>query len=255
MYYPPGPGFPQGRAMMGYGGPGMMPPRPRYPPANGQVAGIPIPAPYGQPGQPQGYGMSGYPRAAPRPPAARGPPSPTSGPAPIPRAGGPPPVNGAPRPPVPQAVPQGIPPQGAPQQARPPAAAAPGPAGSRLPTGQQPGYQLKPQTRNAPAAAGSSPAAQPAAAAVSVQQPAGPNVTANTLAASSPMEQKQMLGEVIYMKIADSEPELAGKITGMLLEMDNSELLNLLDSPDAMEAKVNEALAVLHEFSNKATDA
>jgi len=57
-----------------------------------------------------------------------------------------------------------------------------------------------------------------------------------------------MLGEVIYMRIHPTQPELAGKITGMLLEMDNSELLHLLGEQEAMEAKVNEALAVLNEY-------
>jgi len=71
------------------------------------------------------------------------------------------------------------------------------------------------------------------------------------LSSASPMEQKQMLGEVIYMRIVPAHPELAGKITGMLLEMDNSELLHLLESPDAMAAKVNEALSVLQEFAQR----
>jgi len=57
-----------------------------------------------------------------------------------------------------------------------------------------------------------------------------------------------MLGEVIYMRIVPAQPELAGKITGMLLEMDNAELLHLLEAPDAMAAKVNEALSVLQDF-------
>jgi polyadenylate-binding protein len=232
MYYPPGPGQfpPQGRSMMGYGQPGMMPPRPRYPPSNGQV-GIPIPAPYGQ-APPQGYGgIPGYPpNAARRPPVARGPgSSPTTPSAPIlPRVNGPPAQsNGAPRPTVPQA---GVP------QNRPPPAGAP-PASVR----PQQAYKLNPQTRNA----GGPPAGQQPVSGT----PEVPSLTAAALANASPMEQKQMLGEVIYMKIAPSQPELAGKITGMLLEMDNAELLHLLESPDAMNGKVSEALTVLHEFS------
>jgi len=37
----------------------------------------------------------------------------------------------------------------------------------------------------------------------------------------------------------------------MLLEMDNTELIQLLESPDAMNAKVMEALTVLQEYTPK----
>lgn len=42
-----------------------------------------------------------------------------------------------------------------------------------------------------------------------------------------PNQQKQLLGEALFPKIQVMQPDLAGKITGMLLEMDNSELVNL----------------------------
>ena len=42
-----------------------------------------------------------------------------------------------------------------------------------------------------------------------------------------PPAQKQLLGEALFPKINDLQPKLAGKITGMLLEMDNSELVQL----------------------------
>lgn len=47
------------------------------------------------------------------------------------------------------------------------------------------------------------------------------------LANAQPAQQKQILGEMIFPKIQAINAELAGKITGMLLEMDNQELVNL----------------------------
>ena len=54
-----------------------------------------------------------------------------------------------------------------------------------------------------------------------------PSATLEALAAAPPNQQKQLLGEAIYPKIQILQPDLAGKITGMLLEMDNSELMSL----------------------------
>jgi len=56
---------------------------------------------------------------------------------------------------------------------------------------------------------------------------AGPSAQLVALEAAPPNQQKQLLGEAIYPKIQALQPELAGKITGMLLEMDNPELLSL----------------------------
>ena len=74
--------------------------------------------------------------------------------------------------------------------------------------------------------------------------PNGP-LTAAALAAAPPAVQKQMLGEKLFPAIAKIQPELAGKITGMMLEMDNSELLILLESEQQLRYKVDEALRVL----------
>merc|ERR1719215_1648807 len=79
-----------------------------------------------------------------------------------------------------------------------------------------------------------------------MQQP-GVNapLSAAALAAAPPGVQKQMLGEKLFPQIAKYQPELAGKITGMMLEMDNSELLILLESESQLKNKVDEAMRVL----------
>ncbi|KAF4802698.1 hypothetical protein TURU_023159 [Turdus rufiventris] len=62
-------------------------------------------------------------------------------------------------------------------------------------------------------------------------------LTASMLAAAPPQEQKQMLGERLFPLIQAMHPSLAGKITGMLLEIDNSELLHMLESPESLRSK------------------
>lgn len=85
-------------------------------------------------------------------------------------------------------------------------------------------------------------------------QPPMEPLTPAALAAASPEQQKNMIGERLYPLIHREQPDLAGKITGMLLEMDNGELLHLLESPDALSSKIGEAMTVLEAHSN-ATEA
>lgn len=166
---------------------------------------------YGGPGsfpQPGGRGPMGYPQQAgpggmPRPrfyappgqmPMPMGPGAPYQGQPqfqgqqgqyPVPQGGAP---RGAPRPNA-----------GAPQGGRPIPAGAPRPSA--------------PITNGAARPAGYKGAARPE------EEVAATGLTAAVLANAAPQEQKQMLGEALYPKIHASQPDLAGKITGMLLEM------------------------------------
>ncbi|XP_060692164.1 embryonic polyadenylate-binding protein-like [Hemiscyllium ocellatum] len=78
-------------------------------------------------------------------------------------------------------------------------------------------------------------------------------LSASMLAAAQPQEQKQMLGERLYPLIQEMHPTLVGKITGMLLEIDNSELLHMLESRESLRSKVEEAVAVLQAHQAKDT--
>ncbi|KAJ1697744.1 hypothetical protein LUZ63_006256 [Rhynchospora breviuscula] len=68
---------------------------------------------------------------------------------------------------------------------------------------------------------------------------------ASALAKSTPDQQRIILGERLFPLVDQLEHDLAAKITGMLLEMDRDEILHLLESPDELKSKVDEAVRVL----------
>ena len=56
-----------------------------------------------------------------------------------------------------------------------------------------------------------------------------------------------MLGEKLFPRVSAMAPDDASKVTGMLLEMDNAEIINLLDSPQLLSSKVQAAVRVRTE--------
>ncbi|KZV41171.1 polyadenylate-binding protein 8-like [Dorcoceras hygrometricum] len=84
-----------------------------------------------------------------------------------------------------------------------------------------------------------------------MSQPIPIGALASALANASPTEQRTMLGENLYPLVEQLEPDTAAKVTGMLLEMDQTEVLHLLESPEALKAKVAEAMDVLRNVSQQ----
>jgi len=79
-----------------------------------------------------------------------------------------------------------------------------------------------------------------------MKQMPGRGIDVDRMLGMDSKQQKQEMGERLYPLVQRIEPKLAGKITGMLLEMDTTELLMLLESgDDLLIAKVNEAVQVL----------
>merc|ERR1711902_194964 len=162
-----------------------------------------------------------------------------------PRPGGPR-MTGAPRAPMGQPGPQPMT-----MMARP--GMPPVPMGAQQVRPQQ-SFKYTPTARNPPAqvmpgqmvAPGGAPPPQQAVL-VQGQEP----LTASMLAAAPPQEQKQMLGERLFPLIQRMFPDLAGKITGMLLEIDNAELVHMLEDQNSLKGKVEEAVAVLQAHQGK----
>lgn len=233
---------------MYYGGPNQQ--QFMQPPAGGR--GMPAYPPQGAmiPNGPQGRGW-------------QGPAVPVAGPVPG-RAGPPqagmPHMYGMPGPGIPPNVgaPGGYPnyglPAGAPVQGgrggpvpRPMQGGPNGPAGP-VPRPMQ-GGRGAPVAGGRPAQPRAAPQGAPAAADAAAADAAAPvPIDIQALHAAPPMQQKQLIGEAIYPKIAATQPQLAGKITGMLLEMSNAELLLLLEDENALKAKVDEAVSVYEAY-------
>ncbi|KAF5948236.1 hypothetical protein HYC85_014193 [Camellia sinensis] len=82
----------------------------------------------------------------------------------------------------------------------------------------------------------------------------GSEMLSSKLVAAPPEQRKQILGERLYPLVQKHKPDLVAKITGMLLEMDNSELLLLLESPESLAVKVEAAVRVLEISNTKLSD-
>ncbi|KAL6001685.1 Polyadenylate-binding protein 4 [Asimina triloba] len=85
--------------------------------------------------------------------------------------------------------------------------------------------------------------------AAAISQPVPIGTLASALANATPEHQRTMLGESLYPLVEQIEHDHAAKVTGMLLEMDQPEVLHLLESPEALKAKVAEAMDVLRNVA------
>jgi polyadenylate-binding protein len=70
---------------------------------------------------------------------------------------------------------------------------------------------------------------------------------ATTFASLRVEDQRNYLGELLFPKVTSVNAEQAPKITGMLIEMDATEVIKLLHSEEELVAKINEALDVLRD--------
>lgn len=194
-----------------FGGGPPVPPQHLPPPPGAAVLGVAYPPGYPVPGFPGGYPAGGYPARPPGPmPYPPFPPSPYAGYAP--------PLS--------------------------PLAAHGYPAAAHLPPHlyARPPYGHPQVPMPMPHFAGMPPVLTPMAA-------AAPGDPREALARMPPQMQKQKLGEQLYSMVSRLAPQQAGKLTGMMLELDNNEILLLLESSERLQKKIMEALRVLDRRS------
>lgn len=72
----------------------------------------------------------------------------------------------------------------------------------------------------------------------------------STLEAYSEETQRQMLGERIYSVVSELYPRESGKLTGMLLELDKAQLVQLINDPKELEEASKEAMVALQQHNS-----
>lgn len=75
-------------------------------------------------------------------------------------------------------------------------------------------------------------------------------LTISALAQLSEEEQKRTLGERLFPLVQEMYPNIAQKLTGMLLGVDNAEVIHLLESKESLRAKCEEGISVLKSSRN-----
>lgn len=119
--------------------------------------------------------------------------------------------------------------------------ARPGPQGQPVPYGVAPVYgEFPPQGRLQHQGRGPKNASRP-----------GNNIR-ESLNGAPVDQQKRILGEALYPKVLGKvqDQEIAGKITGMMLDLDNNEIIALLEEEGLFNSRFEEAYDAYEEFMN-----
>lgn len=100
---------------------------------------------------------------------------------------------------------------------------------------------------------GSGPYGYPSGGPSSQRAQAAPESLADAVKAAPENVKKQIIGEALYPKILAQEKinkdnDLAGKVTGMLLDMDNDDLIELAENDASLKEHVEEALSAYQAF-------
>lgn len=131
--------------------------------------------------------------------------------------------------------------------------------GRQMPSGRRFGGRGGRDQQNAPqggAPAGAAGGVPAGVNAVPQPIPGMEPLSMSSLVQFPPEQQLNMVGERLFSQISKSQPDLAGKITGMLLERYSSsihELVDIVNSDSELNNNVEQAMEVLNKFAKEQT--